>query len=320
MNMRDLARCPCRVPGTVVLLVLSMFLRVQPAIGWHGDTHSHLTGEAIKLANIPEFANNAKILLPASVKEDSFPDLVYGTKQSLGLSMLWCHHFWNVDRGSDWSAEAEPDNTSGTKRGFGLYGAKSLYHKGMRYLHGWPDHAGAIALHQQGSKEQAYEYLGRVLHLVQDSCVPAHVHLENHMKGLDVAENGAKTSVQSYAFDGVGAPFDGKDFFSIVNHSGRLANSLPTNHKEGELAGFVDPGGWTPILKTADIVTRDSKSKIIPRPEGVKILLGRSLPIAITHSAGLLRLFWTKTHPGQTLPAPAHGADSSICLSIRAEY
>ena len=270
----------------------------NPSLDYAVITHEHLTAEAIKLANIPEVSAHAERIVAGAKLEDNFPDLVYGVSWFFGVSTLWTRHFWDVDAG---------------EAGSGLWGRESALAKGRAYLFGWGNgnHPGAYALYQNGETELAYEYLGRCLHFIEDCSTPAHVHLDAHAIDDDEAEKWGSHHAYSYTYE-MTTPFDGDTFYNIIEHAAQLADSLPSDDMEGDTVGFVDPGGWTPILKRTDIISWNAFGWDKVKPEGMKKLFDRTMPSAIAHAAGMIRLFWKTTHPGEELPPPATGTPPAI--------
>ncbi|MBI4871774.1 MAG: hypothetical protein HY814_09415, partial [Candidatus Riflebacteria bacterium] len=188
--------------------------------------------------------------------------------------------------------------------GRGLWGRESAITK-ARALNGWTNHPGAIALYAAGNKRLAYEYLGRVAHLMEDMFSPAHVHLDAHMIDDEEVEKWGELHADEYSYDMAGAPFDGATLYDIFYHGAQLGDSLPSDDYEGDSAGFTDPGGWTPLLRCSDTTSRNGIGWDEARPEGMKQLFDRAIPGAISHVAGVLRYFWSQTHPGHALPEPA---------------
>ncbi len=261
-----------------------------PRIAYDGHGHSRISEEAVKLANIPEVTQYAERIVFGSLAEDRFPDPVYGVSWFLGLSSLWTRHFWDVDKG---------------EQGRGLWGRESAITKARAYMNGWTNHPGAIALYAAGNKRLAYEYLGRVAHLMEDMFSPAHVHLDAHMIDDEEVEKWGELHADEYSYDMAGAPFDGATLYDIFYHGAQLGDSLPSDDYEGDSAGFTDPGGWTPLLRCSDTTSRNGIGWDEARPEGMKQLFDRAIPGAISHVAGVLRYFWSQTHPGHALPEPA---------------
>lgn len=270
---------------------------------WHADdegdgnsikyavpTHEYITGEAVKLANIPEVTAFAQHVVRGAVVEDNFPDLVYGVSWFFGLSTLWTRHFWDVDGGEE---------------GRGLWGRESALEKGRAYLSGWGGKPGALDLYAAGNKALAYEYLGRMMHFVEDVSTPAHVHLDAHAIDDEEAEKWGHHHAQNYTFDMAGEPYDGDDYHAILKHAAQLADSLPSDDVEGDFDGFTDPGGWLPPITRDEIISVNAFGWDKVKPEGMKRVFDRTMPSAIAHAAGMIRLFWKLTHPGEPLPSPA---------------
>lgn len=261
-----------------------------PGVRYGRRAHEHVAREAIKLSNIPEVSHYADIIAHGAVKEDRFPDLVYGVSWFFGLSTLWTRHFWDVDKGED---------------GRGLWGRESSLEKGRAYLRGWRNNPGLYTLYAQGEKDLAYEYLGRVIHLMEDAFSPAHVHLDAHVIDDDETEKWGEKHFTEYTYEMAGAPYDGETFVDILTHAAQLGDSLPSDDVEGDLVGFEDPGGWLPRITREEIITWNRWGWDRPRPEGMKKQFDRAIPAAISHVAGMIRLFWRTTHPGEDLPEPA---------------
>ncbi len=77
-------------------------------------------------------------------------------------NLPFLEHFW------------DPDNPQGGNYNDGLFEQRSSYIRAQEFYNT------AKELYSQGNKNEAYYYLGRVAHLLEDSTVPAHVHLDSH--------------------------------------------------------------------------------------------------------------------------------------------
>jgi hypothetical protein len=141
---------------------------------------------------------------------------------------------------------------------------------------------------------------------MEDACTPAHVHLDAHMIDDEEAEKWGKVHSQEYTYDTAGLPYDGESLFAIMGHGAQLADSLPSDDQDGDTVGMYDASpAWLPLLRRADIITWNAFGWDQAKPEGMKALFDRAMPNAISHTAGVIRLFWKATHPGEPLPRPA---------------
>jgi len=144
----------------ILTIILLFFLAVgSAAYGYGGDEHWDITIKARtnyrnwvladpdNRVGASAVAINQDDVASGSVDED------YPTSQA-----PWLEHYMDPDTGE------------------GLWGNNSAYDRAMDADH-WPQ---VLSYYENGNYTDAYHTLGRVIHLVQDMGVPAHVLLDPH--------------------------------------------------------------------------------------------------------------------------------------------
>jgi hypothetical protein len=116
----------------------------------------HLSG-SLRSGNNNNDYNNGDNIINGSSEED------FGTNPSA--------HFW------------EPDTPNGGEYDNGLLGFESSWERAQRY---WITNV--VPNYLNGNINQSYYWLGRVVHLLEDATVPAHMHLDQHLVDDDALE------------------------------------------------------------------------------------------------------------------------------------
>jgi hypothetical protein len=189
-----------------------------------------------------------------------------------------------------------------------------------------------LPLYKNGDKAMAYYYLGRVVHLLTDLTVPAHVHNDVHVLDPDKFEEFMKTPGNLYRYSGMlykdeiyryeeleekirGVKPDFKwdnvhdqqdppSLFKLFWFTAQKTQYFASNASDGDWGKFVNwngnddhfdkPGrrGLWTKIPAVNIVYK--KSDV----EGkVSQIADALIPHAIKAVAGLYRLFWIETHP-----------------------
>jgi hypothetical protein len=254
-------------------------------------------------------------LINGSINEDSTPDLVYQEGP-----LLYIHHFLDYDD--------HPFH-------YGLYGTglhiplitpkyvESSYEKAIAYWNGWTIgdeyYPGVIELYlgiglPLPDKITAYEYLGRICHLIEDSLTPAHVHSDIHGIVIDddefeeVFEPGIdpdtvrpryekydeNSAVWAYWRDYIGNRniLDLSELFTKMNQH---ADYFPSDDYEGDDLNFSNP--WNiPKLYSSDIIYYDWLGVDHFKLPGMQKLADWLSPLNVMSCASIYKFFWDNIH------------------------
>lgn len=248
-------------------------------------------------------------IISGSHDEDYPPDLVYND----GL-LLYIHHFLDYDNHPFY---------------YGLYGTglhitgipnyvESSYEKAMAYWDGWTSdsvyHPGIIELYLGiglpfPDKITAYEYLGRICHLIEDNLTPAHVHSDIHgilidddefeevfEPGIDPLTGSPRyekydenSAVWAYWRDYIGKRniLDLAELFTKMNQH---ADYFPSDDYQGDDLNFSNP--WNiPKLYTSDIIKYDLSGDHFKLP-GMQRLADWISPLNVMSCASACQYFW----------------------------
>jgi hypothetical protein len=195
----------------------------------------------------------------------------------LGTDFLYhpyCHHFWNPDGGEE----------------AGLYWVKQWDSAYRRAQTLWDDKV--IPNYNSGNKAEAYQWLGRVAHLLTDMSVPAHVHLDVHI-GDPISGDDNYEDYMTEFNDDVSNDYNYKQWtasgavatsvsslYDLFYHMAEIADDFDSDDYPGE----VD-GGERERDLLGDITYEECRN------------IGDVLmPKAMEHLAGLYQLFWNTTH------------------------
>lgn len=251
-------------------------------------------------------------LIDGSYNEDYSPDLVYDEI----WPFLYIHHFMDYDNHPFYS---------------GLYGTglhiplitsnyvESAYEKAMSYWEGWTlnseYHPGVIELYlgvglPYPDKITAYEYLGRIAHLIEDMLTPAHVHSDVHGIIIDddefeeIFEPGTdpdtgrpryekydeNSAVWAYwrAYIGNRNIQDLAELFTKINNH---TDYFPSDEAEGDSNNFSNP--WNiPKLYKNDIIYYDIFGLDHYKLPGMQYLADWVSPLNVMSVASIYKLFW----------------------------
>ncbi len=255
-------------------------------------------------------------LIAGSFNEDEYPDLVYDEP----FPLLTIHHFL-----VDYDNHPFYSGLYGT----GLYilfltpiYVESAYEKAMAYWDGWTLNSvyypGAVELYLGigipfPDKITAYEYVGRITHLIEDMLTPAHVHSDIHGIPFDddefeeVFEPGIdpktgrpryekydeNSAVWAYWRDYIGNRniLDLAELFTKVNNH---TDYFPSDDSEGDDLNFSNP--WNiPKLFTSDIIYYDWLGRDHFKLPGMQILADCVSPFNVMACASIYKFFWDNT-------------------------
>lgn len=254
-------------------------------------------------------------LINGAFNEDEYPDLVYDEPWPL----LTIHHFLDYDDHPFYD---------------GLYGTglhipsvtpnyvESAYEKAVAYWDGWTLHStyypGAVELYLGigipfPDKITAYEYVGRITHLIEDMLIPAHVHSDIHGIPLDddefeeVFEPGIdpktgrpryekydeNSTVWAYWRDYIGNRniLDLAELFTKINNH---TDFFPSDDCEGDDRNFSNPRS-IPRLSTSDIIYYDGLGRDHFKLPGMQILANCVSPFNVMACVSVYKFFWDNT-------------------------
>lgn len=154
-----------RVAFILLFLMTSTIIDITKVSSWGKvNIHPHLTVESVNL--LPpsslmrsEFFENLENLMYGAENEDT-NDVIYGFTLP-GIKLF--PHFWDADEGVDDPVEFIFDYPNAYQKSLALF---------ERALHKY----------EEGDYLQSFRLIGRVAHLIQDQCVPAHAHNDLHPK------------------------------------------------------------------------------------------------------------------------------------------
>jgi len=123
--------------------------------------HQSICDHAAEIFGKSEFySGDYKSKIRSGAWNEDHTDPVYGLPETFATSP----HAWDADYSDDSKS---------------WLGYQNAWQKAAKYWKGWDGHKGIVSLYQS-DKLQAYEYLGRVSHLIGDMGVPAHAHVDYH--------------------------------------------------------------------------------------------------------------------------------------------
>jgi len=178
--------------------------------------------------------------------------------------------------------------------------------------------SGLINLYINGDKDAAYFYLGRIVHLLSDMSVPAHVHNDAHV----LFENYEKYYIKDHWHeiqhdeDSNGheltlRPTEFKSLYDIFFNQAQLTQNFPSNNANGNIDGLPVglENGWewnrnlefivTPYIDSWPIAESDGwvGTAVNPNNTNLKLLADSLLPLNMMYVANLYKLFWDTVHP-----------------------
>jgi len=207
--------------------------------------------------------------------------VIKGSKEEDEVGILpYFNHFWNQDGGPD--------------GGIPFFGSETAYQRAERF---W---SSALADYEAGNKASAYYTLGRIVHLITDMSVPAHVHNDEHLGGWDhdsfeaymgEYNDDLNNAYNYHQWTASGSAISKTSLFGFFNDLADTTDDYDSNDASGELAGHSEGhnGAWETQdgwFGTWDISYAETKNH-------GNILV----PLAMRYVAGLYAYFWDETHP-----------------------
>lgn len=160
----------------------------------HSFSHKKLTEAAINLLSlqfgnkpwVQYFKNKMEIIKQGAFNEDGSYDLV-GGRVPYNLYYLTYSHFWQADNSDSKRVKSDVFNALEEINSYingPLYLDWTVRLTGSWYFDVWSSQSGSDGLMKYSSKypnnDYTFDLLGRVMHLIQDMTVPAHIHEDLH--------------------------------------------------------------------------------------------------------------------------------------------
>ncbi len=274
---------PLSVIAVMAFITLSPSWRARGHDASLSPVHQWVADQAKMLWSTSEIRDN----LPQSWSDnvatlDSYA-ILYGTRYeddeySAEFSGCWashpyCNHFWNPMNSDDLYDEGL------------VYGGRQWQSAYRRAQTLWDSHV--IGAYAQGRIPEAYEWLGRVVHLLTDMSVPAHVNkvsaswgrFDIHIPGIDPDsyEDYVKASFNYKMWPANGSMRYAPTLYELFRSMAGTAKRFDSNDADGyEDLGTRRMGGLTTeeLREIGDVL----------------------MPEAIRHVAGLYHLFWDLAH------------------------
>ncbi len=276
------------------------------------EVHQHITNESQVVWSLIPYEIKQHLKNPintntnthSSVRQDYDigDDITTGSAEEDILARPLTH-FW------------EADNPEGGIYQDGLGAQTSSYLRARSYFK-----TKVIPLYLKGDIDEAYYWLGRVAHLLEDATVPAHVHLDEHPI-FDSLEDytGANFSfyngsmyagrqyyyeslpnLESFNWNNVDARTDYKQYielFRLFWFAAQRAQYFASNDEPGNDSYVTNAGGnsvFSPSLWENENVTLINQTGQVS--DNVNYISDAEVPHAMKAVAGLYRLFWEYAH------------------------
>lgn len=247
-----------------------------------------------------------------------------------GVVDVFLTHFWDPDAPGEYGLDISET----------IYSSISARRKAWWYLMGGKVDAtisigsaafikrsipGVISYYKAGSKELAYYYLGRIVHLLTDMSVPAHVHNDEHPWRDNYEEYvGDHFSDETFIHDSdnrglILKPMGYNDLWEIFYNQAEVTQNFPSNDENGDIrdldreAPYENGWEWNrhevylenpnypydawPVAETDGWV-----GLIYPNSDNLKFITDCLLPLNMMYIANLYKLFWDTVHPIPTKP------------------
>lgn len=282
----------------VIMITLSPPWRAEGHDASSSPVHQWVADQAKNLWSVPEILDK----LPQDWSDDIVTldsyEILYGTRYedeeySAEFSGCWawhpyCNHFWNP---------MNPDHPYDEGLVYGGKQWQSAYRRAQTL---WDSHV--IPSYAEGRISEAYEWLGRVVHLLTDMSVPAHVNkvspnwgrFDIHIPAVDPDsyEDYVKSSLNYKTWPASGSMRYAPTLYELFRSMAEIAQRFDSNDADG----YEDAG-----TRRRDGLTTEELREI------GDVLM----PEAIRHVAGLYHLFWDLTHSSQGAPEPPTGVSAS---------
>jgi len=260
-------QCLLRVAGAIVCAA------GQAAMGFGNGPHGDVAGRSIN--NYLVWVNQDNDGRVGEIVSAYSAQIVAGSQQEDGGGRQ-LNHFWDPDTGEGLTF-------------LGITGIPALdYAQGF-----YEDALSAYEKEQysEGFDTGAYHYLGRVIHLIGDMSVPAHVLLDEHVSG-DTYEAYMQNAANYQGIPATG--IETGDLEHLMRYVAETADDYNSDDMLGEIPGLVP------------LPLDDTERGMIA---------GATYPLAIRAAAGVLRNFYEDVQPVAEIDIPAQGALTSGLVS-----
>ncbi|MEA2068796.1 MAG: hypothetical protein U9P12_06320, partial [Verrucomicrobiota bacterium] len=213
---------------------------------------------------------------------DAAYQVIRGSKEEDEVGTLpYFNHFWDQDGGPD--------------GGIPYFGDENAYQRAERF---W---AAALAHHAAGNTADAYYTLGRIVHLITDMSVPAHVHNDEHPSGwfhdsfekyMAEYDDDLNNAYNYHQWTASGSAISKASLFGFFNDLADTTDDYDSNDASGELPGHSE--GHADAWETQDGWWGSWDVSYAEARNHGNILV----PLAMRYVAGLYIYFWNETHPG----------------------
>lgn len=250
-----------------------------------------ISGVAYDVAEHQDIATKARTNYLQYVADN--PDTAVGAK---ALDMNWNNIYWAVEHEDDgalprwhfWDPAGGPNN--------GIYGFDSALTRAGQL---W---SAMLVEYRDGNYGTAYENLGRIMHLISDMSVPAHVNLDDH-SGIfddDNVDWWESTYIPSHRLTCTELDSTSTTLFELMSAGEAIANDFDSGPADGGKGLLFDYG----VDGEVDNGTRRSSG--FTNNEGAEIA-AVCYPAAIRESGGVLKLFYETIQPSVRLVSPGQG-------------
>jgi hypothetical protein len=224
----------------------------------------------------------------------------------------YCNHFWDPDGGPDAGLNYVVQWDSNYRRAQTLWDTK------------------VIPYYESGNKEDAYYWLGRVVHLLGDLGVPAHVHLDPHIGWPDhdtlekyLADDTDNSAGNYRQWTSSGTATSAYDLYSLFYDMAEITDNYDSNDASGEFSNHYE--GHNSACETQDGFWGCYDVSYAE----ARIHANAIMPELYKHVGGLYKLFWEETSdvgcPGACCDSydhfklngeqPNSVSDSNVCIS-----
>ncbi len=242
----------------VLLVTGSMLAMTYVACAYDGAAHRNIAGQAID--NYLAWVNQDNDGRVGEIVNAYRTQILDGSEEEDG-GLRQLNHFWDPTNGAGF-----PGGQPALGYAQGLYGnALSSYEE---------EH------YNEGFGTGAYHYLGRVVHLIGDMGVPAHVLIDEHIggdtyEGRNAANYRTESQIQTGTLE------------QLMRAVAEIANDYDSDDEDGQ-TGIVNR---IPDLDNAECNT----------------IADACFPAAVRSAGGILMNFFSDIQPGAIIQFPAHG-------------
>lgn len=304
-----------------IVIFVSTFSIISEAykVEENSEVHQYITNESGQVWSLFPYEIKQKLNTPLNQVLDSNydvgDDIITGSGEEDAL-IRWLYHFW------------EPDNPGGGLYADGLGDHTSSYLRAERFFR-----TNVIPLYLRGDTDEAYYWLGRVAHLLEDASVPAHVHLDCHaapqyFAGIPLCGDGdyledytganftfykgASYTGQQYYYESLpnlgsfnwndvdaftGLNKEQIELFRLFWFAAQRAQYHASNDVDGNDQYVRVTGGapvtFSPSLWQGEPTPINLRTQL---PDNINKISDAEVPHAMKAVAGLYRLFWEYAH------------------------